>query len=244
MMNILAIGNSFSEDATRYLHGIAAAGGDEVTVCNLCIGGCSLARHDQNRQSGEAAYVYMLNGARIGRMASLQETLRECAWDVVTLQQASHLSFHYDTYMPYLSNLAAFVRQNAPTARIMIHQTWAYEEGSERLFTVAGYERAADMLRDVVACYQRAADEIRADGTIPSGEMFAALLDAGLARVHRDTYHASLGAGQLALGLLWYRVLCGRSVVGNAFDATDEAVDNPTRALVERTVESFAPLSF
>jgi hypothetical protein len=66
---------------------------------------------------------------------------------VVTLQQASHLSFQYDTYTPYLSNLAAFVRQHAPTARIMIHQTWAYEDGSERLFTVAGYERAADMLR-------------------------------------------------------------------------------------------------
>ena len=220
-----------------------AAGGDEVTVCNLCIGGCSLARHDQNRQSGEAAYVYMLNGAPIGRMASLQETLRACAWDVVTLQQASHLSFQYDTYMPYLSELAAFVRQHAPAARLIVHQTWAYEEGSERLFTVAGYETSADMLRDVVACYQRAADEIRADGMIPSGEMFAALLDAGLARVHRDTYHASLGAGRLALGLLWYATLTGRSVIGNTFSELDEAVSDGELKTARECAEEIARLS-
>ena len=44
-MNVLAIGNSFSEDATRYLHQIAKAQGTPLTVVNLVIGGCSLERH-------------------------------------------------------------------------------------------------------------------------------------------------------------------------------------------------------
>lgn len=43
-MNILAIGNSFSQDATRYLHQIAAADGVPLHVANLYIGGCSLER--------------------------------------------------------------------------------------------------------------------------------------------------------------------------------------------------------
>ena len=45
MKKILAIGNSFSRNACRHVHQIAASGGVELTVVNLYIGGCSLARH-------------------------------------------------------------------------------------------------------------------------------------------------------------------------------------------------------
>ena len=44
-MKVLAIGNSFSEDATRYLHDIAKADGVALEVANLYIGGCPLDRH-------------------------------------------------------------------------------------------------------------------------------------------------------------------------------------------------------
>ena len=45
MYKILAIGNSFSEDATYYLHQILEHSGIENQVVNLYIGGCSLERH-------------------------------------------------------------------------------------------------------------------------------------------------------------------------------------------------------
>lgn len=38
-MKILAIGNSFSEDACRYIHKIAAADGQNIKTVNLYIGG-------------------------------------------------------------------------------------------------------------------------------------------------------------------------------------------------------------
>ena len=41
-MKVLAIGNSFSQDATRYLHQIAKANQFDLKVVNLYIGGCSL----------------------------------------------------------------------------------------------------------------------------------------------------------------------------------------------------------
>ena len=43
-MNILAIGNSFSQDAMRYLHKIAKADGVEFECFNIYIGGCSLLK--------------------------------------------------------------------------------------------------------------------------------------------------------------------------------------------------------
>ena len=47
-MRILAIGNSFSQDAFKYLHKVAEAAGKEVTTVNLYIGGCTLERHWNN----------------------------------------------------------------------------------------------------------------------------------------------------------------------------------------------------
>ena len=41
-MNILSIGNSFSQDAQRYLHDIAKADGVVLSAFNLYIGGCPL----------------------------------------------------------------------------------------------------------------------------------------------------------------------------------------------------------
>ena len=47
-MKILAIGNSFSEDACRYIHKIAAADGQNIKTVNLYIGGCPLKTHYYN----------------------------------------------------------------------------------------------------------------------------------------------------------------------------------------------------
>ena len=67
-MQLLAIGNSFSSDATRYLHGIARAGGVPLQVTNLYIGGCSLERHFRNMHSDARAYDLQCNGHSILRM--------------------------------------------------------------------------------------------------------------------------------------------------------------------------------
>jgi hypothetical protein len=80
------------------------------------------------------------------------------------------------------------------------------------------------MLRDVVRVNAEIAHLIGADGVIPSGELFGALSRRGIAGLHRDTFHASLGLGRYALGMLWYRVLTNRPASGNRFHDLDEAV--------------------
>ncbi len=56
MISILAIGNSFSNDATYYLNDILEASGVENRVVNLYIGGCSLERHWQNIEGNKREY--------------------------------------------------------------------------------------------------------------------------------------------------------------------------------------------
>ncbi len=241
-MRILSIGNSFSEDAQRYLHRAARAQGLYVETANLMIGGCSLERHYKNMLGDIKDYVWQFNGYNTSLRTTLEDALLSGHWDVVTLQQVSHLSPSFDSFEPYMSELVKYVRRYAPDAKIIIHQTWAYEYGSKRLCEELKYERASDMLRDIVSSYDRAAAEICADGIIPSGELLYKLSQSGIEKVHRDTFHASLGVGRYALSLLWIRMLCGVSVTGNAFSDFDLPVTDEERRMLCETVESFEPI--
>ncbi len=236
-MNVLSIGNSFSEDAQRYLHRIAGADGIELTTFNLYIGGCSLSLHYRNMLSDERVYDLEMNGVRIGFKVSLKEALLNREWDVVTVQQVSSDAPCYDTYQPYLNKVVECVRQCMPKAKIAVHQTWAYEQGSYRLNEELGYTDHRDMFNDIKFAYEKAADEINADFIIPSGELFQTLLANGIEKVHRDTFHASMGLGRYALGLIWYTVLTGCDIKNNAFSSFDEKISRTEMETAKKCVE-------
>ena len=239
-MNILAIGNSFSEDATRYIHGIAKADGVQLSVVNLYIGGCTLDRHYRNMMSDDRSYELQYNGYPTGFKVSLREALLNREWDIITLQQASHKSFDYQSYEPYISELASYVRKYAPKSKLYIHQTWAYEGNSHRLLNVARYDTSKAMLNDVVKSYNLAAKSINADGIIPSGKLFEKLIEYGIEEIQRDTFHASLGVGRYALGLLWYSVLCKKSVGNNGFCDFDSDISHEIIIKVKECVDCFS----
>lgn len=241
-MKVLAIGNSFSENATRYLHNIARAAGEKLEVANLYIGGCVLERHYRNMLSDSRAYTLQYNGENTGFTVSLSEALLNRKWDVITLQQGSTQSFKADSYDPYILELSDFVRQCQPKAKLLIHQTWAYEQGSARLVERAGYDTPQAMLADVKAAYEKAAETVRADGIIPSGEMLMKLFEQGITNLYEDTYHASVGLGQYALALLWYRMLTGNAVAENTFCDFDAPVTAEEMAAAKTCVDSFQPI--
>lgn len=239
-MNILSIGNSFSQDAQRYLHRIAKADGAQLNTFNLYIGGCPLSRHYRNMLSGEAAYDLQMNGESTGFFVSLDEALLNRDWDVITVQQASHASNNYDTYQPYLEELAEHIRLCAPKAKLAVHQTWAYEQGSQKLTELLGYNDYKQMLSDVADAYQKAAADIQADLLIPAGRVLGSLLELGAEKVHRDTFHASYGLGRYALGLIWYKALTGNDVMGNTFSDFDEEIPAEEIALAKKCVTQIA----
>lgn len=227
-MEVLCIGNSFSQDASRYIHQIARADGVNLNVVNLYIGGCPLDRHYRNMLSEESAYVLQVNGVWTGFTVSLKNALLNRKWDYVSFQQVSSKAPDFGTYEPYLTELSKYVKKLSPAAKQLIHQTWAYEEGSARLCDELGYAHHEDMFSDIEAAYKKAAKEIVADGIIPSGKLFEGLVNAGVGPVHRDTFHASLGIGRYALGLMWYRYLAGNDVTGNSFCDFDEEIPEST----------------
>jgi hypothetical protein len=88
----------------------------------------------------------------------------------------------------------------------------------------------------VEKAYAQAAADICADGIIPSGKLMLQLSEHTC--VHRDTFHASLGIGRLALGLLWYTTLSGQRIADCTFRDTDEPVDEALVATAIGIAES------
>lgn len=238
-MKVLSIGNSFSDDAQRYLREIAAKEGVEIETLNLCIGGCPLSLHADNIKSGECAYLFHYNGDvnREDRV-TFEEGLLMREWDVVTLQQVSTESFKEESYYPYIHEVVDYVRSKLPKAQIYLQMTWAYEHGCQRVFEVTGGNDADCMLDGIRRSYARAKREIGADGIIPSGELMELLYQNGASKIYRDTFHASYGLGRYALGLLWFKLLTGRSVLNNSFSELDEVVSDTDLEIARRCAES------
>lgn len=216
-MEVLAIGNSFSQDALRYLSAIAAADSMQLNTANLYAHACSLEQHVNNAAHNARLYDYELNGRRAERKAGIREALSERKWDIVTLQQVSNLSVDYGTFQPYLNELAMLIKQLCPKAKLMLHQTWAYERGCERLMKEVGYASPQQMTEDIMAAYEAASIALMGAGIIPSGEAFMLAEDRGITGLHRDTFHASLGRGRYLLGMVWYMALTGRDIMQNTF---------------------------
>lgn len=241
-MDVLAIGNSFSMDAMRYLAGIARAQGEQLTAINLYIGGCPLEKHYRHMLSG-APYSLQCNGSETGFLVTMDEALLSRPWDVITLQQASHFSAKKDSYTPYVHALVKHIRTLCPKAKLYLHETWAYEKESTILKTRYPDMTSEDMYENVVRCYREIEKEAGFDGLIPSGELMHALLENGVPKIHRDGYHLSLGLGRYAAGLLWFRMLTGKSVAENAYNDFDEPISESEIALAKKLVDEVKPLA-
>tara|TARA_R110002049_G_scaffold38978_4_gene120407 strand:- start:10692 stop:11663 length:972 start_codon:yes stop_codon:yes gene_type:complete len=129
-IKILTIGNSFADNACKYLEQITeSVEGYSIDITKANIGGASLGKHtnlidkckeDQNLKPYSGKYC-------------LKELLSKNIYDYVTIQQVSTLSFKYESFQPYADSLVTFVKRYSPKSEIIVHQTWAYSPDSDRL---------------------------------------------------------------------------------------------------------------
>jgi len=223
-MKLLSIGNSFSQDAQRWLHAIALAGGDELDTCNLYIGGCSLERHWDCVQNDLCDYVKEGNDGVKLYSTTIRDALQSDSYDVITLQQVSSYSGHPQSYIPYLTDIAAFVREHQPQAKLYFHKTWSYEPGSNHPNFHLYQHDSREMYRRVTEAAQMASRLIGAE-IIPVGDVIQSLrentrefdVQNGGLSLCRDTYHLSWDYGRFAAGAVWYRCLTGNQVNLEAF---------------------------
>lgn len=222
VLRILAIGNSFSQDAVEQnLYDLAIAQGDTLIIGNAYIPGCQIDLHVENFETDRPAYSYrkIVDGIKSTTdKAPLSMIINDEPWDIISLQQASHFSGISSTYSN-LPKLKEFVINSMPNknAEIVWHATWSYaKDSTHKGFKNYGTSQQAmsDNIANIVSTV------IPANGikrVIPAG----AAIDNGRKIfgdvMNSDGYHLSLGLGRYTAACTWCEFLTGKSVVGNPY---------------------------
>ncbi len=179
-IRVLTVGNSFAENATEFLPELARSRGVALTVRQANIGGSDLARHARHLQASlentndPDGRPYMEGSDPERTRHSLVEILGAGPWDFVTLNQFSGFSHRPETYEPHVGQLIAAIRLHAPTARIVVLQTWAYRS-DHPLFLPAQRELQSAYERVV---WERSRDTVHAPGTLTQRAMHEQLRSA------------------------------------------------------------------
>ncbi|MDQ1142890.1 MAG: DUF4886 domain-containing protein [Pedobacter agri] len=141
-LRLFLIGNSFSQNASKFLPEISESGGHQLVIGRAELPGCELKRHWESVVTNDQDASNPKGKPYGGK--SLRELLESGNWDVVTIQQYSLLSGDSNTYQPYAQNLYKLIKQLQPHAEVVIHQTWAYRADAKNFGKIAGEERAKD----------------------------------------------------------------------------------------------------
>ena len=147
-LNVLFIGNSFSEDTSRYLYDIVKQTGYKICVGDAWIGGSRLCDHVSNASSNAKKYTYIentsgswgrknYNGNSTWRLSWVMSRKK---WDVIILQSLStdvgRMASFYpggdETKTCYLEQLAAYCKKKYPKSHIAYNMTWPARKGPMR----------------------------------------------------------------------------------------------------------------
>lgn len=174
-VRLLSIGNSFSGNATTYLDDLAKADGNTLIFRHDSIPGGTLQQHWEKLKRHEADPKAAAGLYSAGH--SLDTDLTAQPWDFVTIQQASIKSHDPATYHPYAENLLAYIRQRAPRATVLIHETWAYRRDDPRFAhpeKATGIEPGTQkmMYDELDAAYDALAKGLGGLRIIPVGDAF------------------------------------------------------------------------
>ena len=135
-LKVLTVGNSFAHSLNSHLVKVVnSVPGCSIKLAYANLPGCSLKRHWENVLKEEADENAKFYGKAMGQPAvsKLRDILKSDKWDIVTIQQASPFSWKANSFQPYADKLIGYIRNYAPTAEIVIQQTWAYRKDAPAL---------------------------------------------------------------------------------------------------------------
>lgn len=243
VIKILAIGNSFSEDAVeQYLYDLAHEEGIPVVIGNMYIGGCSLQKHMKNARGNKPAYRYRKIGPD-GKMiekkgTSLEKALKDEDWDYVSFQQKSGNSGIYSTWEESLPQLMDYVRTLVPKkTKFVIHQTWAYAEDSDHGDFKNYSNDQMVMYNSIVDAVKRSARLTKVRIVVPCGTAIQNARTTDLKNMTtRDGYHLDLKVGRYIAACTWYEKIFGKKVIGKNF--APQGVTQEQRNLAQRSAHA------
>jgi hypothetical protein len=225
LIRILAIGNSFSEDAIEnHLYELAAAEGITIQIGNLYIGGASLELHCKNAKEDNPSYSFRKIDIDGNKMTtpntSLADAIQFEDWDYISFQQVSSLSGVYGSYDPYLPQLLAYVHGQStnPNVKFILHQTWAYAQDSDHEGFANYGDKQEKMYEALVETYRKIYEEYNFDLLVPTGTAIQNGRNTVIGdNFTRDGYHLDMTIGRYTAACTWFQALTQRSVVGNPY---------------------------
>ncbi|MDQ3815207.1 MAG: DUF4886 domain-containing protein [Armatimonadota bacterium] len=171
-LRLFVIGNSFSQNATRYLPELAREGGHEVIIGRAEYPAASLQKHWEAVEAAEAKPDDPAGKLYGGK--SLRELLSAGTWEIVTIQQGSFPSGDVESYRPYAQKLRDFIKKLQPQAELVLHQTWPYRSDAAKFAAIGGGQTAGsdrEMWEKTLVAYHTIAAELGVR-LIPVGDAF------------------------------------------------------------------------
>lgn len=225
VIKILAIGNSFSQDAIEtYLFELAQADDIKVIIGNLYIGGASLDLHWDNAKDNKSAYQYRkidVSGNKTNTPeTSISDALADEDWDYISFQQVSSNSGIFHTYINPLPLLFDYVKRRAtnPDAKYILHQTWSYAQNSNHKRFINYSHDQMTMYKAIVDAVNRAKRLAPIDIVVPSGTAIQNGRTSAIGdNFCRDGYHLDLNIGRYTAACTWFEAIFNRSVIGNSY---------------------------
>lgn len=159
-LKVLMIGNSFSICVLKHMPAIARELGCKLDLTSLYIGGCPLERHAANifagnsyddfkpymvtwsysslENQGDVPFFPLLGNTeevdgKIKGWCNIPMMLEGDEWDVVSIQQASHESWKPTSFYPWAELVIEEIRRRAPSAKIVVQETWSYCNADRRI---------------------------------------------------------------------------------------------------------------
>lgn len=134
-LDVLIIGNSYSRDTLFYTREIAKEFDVDVRTCLAYQSGKNLTYHYENRENDALLfYVNDLGGAAVGTNVSLKSIITNpnFEWDIIILQNyyaGTAVDSLADTMWVNGLNLAEYIHNLVPEAKLMLNQIWSVELG-------------------------------------------------------------------------------------------------------------------
>ena len=207
-LRVLAIGNSYTEDATAYMQELMDGAGvprDKYCIYMMYSSGASLEMWAQKLNSSNVEnMVHRAGSLYMPYTTATFSQLLSLDWDVIVLQQVSYLAITYESLNPHLHQLIDGIRRLCPNRSVtlawnMIH---TYSDSFSSNAGLMGMDRWRAICNATWKMRRLdGIDLIIPTGTAIQNARFTSLNNA--AGLTRDHTHLCFGVGRQIAALTW-----------------------------------------
>ncbi len=212
-IHLLAVGNSWSLNATNYVGNILQDLGIDIKIGVCYAGGATLKSYWQNIQSGKEAYEFHIwedgEWSRPTTLHSYKDILLSDEWDIITHQQQSGASGVYSSYQPYLHDMIEWEKSQMTFQPLFaLHATWAYPDIMKSNEFQQNYDsNTTTMYQAVLKAYNTAMQDENIHFVMPCTPMIQQTRELGIPNVDTsDGSHLST-TGFFAAGCIWAEMI-------------------------------------